>query len=237
MLGTETVSPAVPLVYSGAPLVGLTPSRRPAPMVRGNSGDQSEQLPLDEMPSVELIRLANGGDRRALDHLFARYLPILRRWASGRLPGWARDLVDTDDVVQETLIRTYRNVENFVPRHDGAFGAYLRQALNNRLRDEIKRVQRAPRRVEIATDHEGGDASPLEAAIGADSLRKYEAGLLRLSEEDREMVVARVEMGLSYKEVAAAMNRPTADAARMAVGRALVRLAAEMGRERDGDAS
>ena len=97
----------------------------------GTSGPQDES-------SVELVRRARDGDRRALDHLFERYLPVLRRWAAGRLPRWARDLVDTDDMIQETLMGTFRNVGAFEPRHDGALGAYLRQALNNRIRDEVR---------------------------------------------------------------------------------------------------
>lgn len=186
----------------------------------------------DDVPSVELIRRARDGDRQAVDHLFRRYLPILRRWATGRLPYWARDLVDTDDMIQDTLIRTFRNVENFVPRHDGAFAAYLRQALSNRIRDEVRRARRVPRREQLGDQHEGNDASPLEEAIGREALGRYEEALGRLTEAERELVLARIEMGLSYKDLASATNRPTADAARMAVGRALVRLAMEMDRER-----
>ena len=62
--------------------------------------------------SVELVVRARGGDRQALDRLFERYLPLLRRWAAGRLPRWARDLVDTDDMIQDTLMRTFRNVRS-----------------------------------------------------------------------------------------------------------------------------
>ena len=73
-------------------------------------------------------------------------------------------------------------------------------------------------------------ASPLEEAIGSQALQRYEAALGRLGEGDRELILARVEMGMSYAEVAASTDRPSADAARMAVGRALLRLAEEMDR-------
>lgn len=186
---------------------------------------------LNAVSSEELVRRARAGDSQAVDRLFERYLPILRRWAAGRLPRWARDLLDTDDMIQETLIKTFRNVETFVPRHDGALGAYLRQALDNRIRDEIRRVQRQPRREPLADGHRDQGASPLEEALGAEALRKYEGALRRLSDEDRELILARIEMGFSYDAVASAMNKPTADAARMAVGRALVRLAKGMNDE------
>ena len=52
--------------------------------------------------------------------------------------------------------------------------------------------------------------------------------LSRLTEEEREAVVTRVEFGLTYAEVAEALGKPSPDAARMAVVRALVKLAREM---------
>ena len=186
---------------------------------------------LADVSSAELLVLARDGDRQAIDRLISRYLPILRHWAAGRLPRAARDLVDTDDMIQETLIKTLRNVGSFVPRHDGALGAYLRQALNNRIRDEIRRVQARPLREPLRDEHHDVAASPLAQALGGEALRRYEQALERLADEERELVLARIEMGLTYDEVAHAMNKPTADAARMAVGRALVRLASLMDQE------
>src|SRR5687767_12315326 len=98
-----------------------------------------------EEASVELIRRAKTGDADALGHLVNRYLPRLRRWAAGRLPVTARDLGDTNDVVQEAVIRTFRNLDRFEERGEGALQAYLRQAVMNRIRDEIRRTGRRPR--------------------------------------------------------------------------------------------
>ena len=72
------------------------------------------------------------------------------------------------------------------------------------------------------------DTSPLDAAIGQEALDCYDAALGRLRPEDCEAVVTRVEFGLSFQEVARALGKPSADAARMAVVRALVRLAEEI---------
>lgn len=138
--------------------------------------------------------------------------------------------MDTDDLVQETLLQTVRHVDGFDPKHSGAFQAYLRRALDNRIRDQIRRVQRRPQAGELEDEHEAREASPLEEAIGSEALRRYEAGLDRLSDDDQSLIVARIEMGLSFDEIAQMTNRSSADAARMAVGRALVRLAAEMDR-------
>jgi RNA polymerase sigma-70 factor (ECF subfamily) len=131
-------------------------------------------------------------------------------------------------MIQDTFLRTFRNLHSFVPRHDGAFAAYLRQALNNRIKDEIRRTMSMPRRVELPDDERDRAASPLEEAIGREALQRYEGALERLGVEERDLVVMRIEMGLSYKELAALTDRPSDDAARMAVARALVRIATEM---------
>jgi RNA polymerase sigma-70 factor (ECF subfamily) len=178
--------------------------------------------------TFELLERVKGGDADALDQVFARYLPALRRWASGRLPRWTRDLMSTDDLVQETFIRVMKGINRFEMRHEGALHGYLRQAIVNRVRDEVRRGKRAPALTDLNEHHADRDATPLELAIGEEALQRYEAALTRLREEDREAVVARVEMGLSYQEIADALGKPTAEAARMAVSRALMRLAREM---------
>ena len=60
--------------------------------------------------STELILKARAGDEAALERLFARYHASLRRWAHGRLPRWARDIADTEDLLQETLAQTLRHL-------------------------------------------------------------------------------------------------------------------------------
>jgi len=175
-----------------------------------------------------LLARARAGDRQALDDLFGRYLPLLRRWTSGRLPRWARDLAETQDLVQETLVQVFKRIDGFEYRGEGAFQAYLRQAVMNRLRNEIRRVDRRPVHEEVTESIEDAGVSPLEAAIGAGALEDYERALQGLPNQDREAIVARVELGLSYAELAAVLGKPSANAARMAVSRALVRLSADM---------
>jgi len=105
----------------------------------------------------------------------------------------------------------------------------------NRIRDEIRRHQRTPAQnpidtALINTALPAKDPSPLENAIGAEALAKYDRALDRLDAETREAVIARIEMGCSYQEIADLMDKPSADAARMTVSRALVKLAEEMRR-------
>jgi len=186
----------------------------------------------DPESTGELLARARQGDDRALNHLMARYIGPLRRWASGRLPGSARDLLSTDDLVQETLMKTLARVADFEPRGPGAFQAYLRTALVNRLRDEMRRQQRRPAAVSLGTDAPDPGPTPLEEAVGSEAFARYEVALDRLRVEDRGAIVARVEMGLPWREVMEALGKPSVEAAQMAVSRALVRLAKELGHER-----
>jgi RNA polymerase sigma factor (sigma-70 family) len=184
--------------------------------------------------TADLLKRARQGDDDALNDLFRRHLSPLRRWARGRLPKWTRDLRDTEDLVQETLTQTLRRIDAFEPRHEGALQAYLRQALINRVRDEVRRVNRypAPEGLGDADHPVDAAASPLEEVIGAQAMENYESALQRLRPEERELIIARVEMQQSYQQIAVAHNRSSADAARMAVTRALLRLAEEMDIER-----
>lgn len=176
--------------------------------------------PGEEDSSLELLRHARNGDPHAADRLCARYLPRLNRWATGRLPHSARDLLDTNDLVLEALRHTLTRAEAFDPSREGAFQAHLRRAVLDRIQQEVRK-----------TGPSDPGPSPLEEAVGRELLGRYEAALERLQPGDREAVVVRVEMALDYDQVAEALGKPSIEAAQMAVSRALVQLAREMGRE------
>lgn len=184
--------------------------------------------------TLDLLVRVHAGDSLALNRLISRYLPELRRWTSGRLPGWARKASDTDDLVQVTLIKAFQKLGTFEYRGEGALLAYLRQAILNRIRSEIRSARRRPPSEALPEELEAPGPSPLEAAIGADAVEEYEAALSRLRDEEREAIVGRIELGLTYVELAGVLGKPSPDAARMAVTRALVRLAEELRNARPG---
>ncbi len=181
--------------------------------------------------TLDLLAKAKGGDSAALNALFHRCIPPLRRWVHGRLPGYARDLVDTQDLVQDTVMQMLRHVDRFESRHDGAVHAYLRQAVLNRIRDELRRHGRKGIAVELDDRLPSHDASPLQQAIGREGLERYEAALAKLRPEDREAIVGRLELRYTYAELADNLGKPSPDAARLAVTRAMQRLLAHMGHE------
>jgi RNA polymerase sigma factor (sigma-70 family) len=178
--------------------------------------------------TATLLSLVRDGDTMARERLVARYLPMLRRFAHGRLPARARDLNDTNDLVQITLISALNQIKRFKPQREGAFLAYLRVALMNAIRMEVRRVGRHG--VGETLDEEAIPiADDIARQLGIDDLMDYEAALAKLRPLRREAVILRFEFGMSFAEIAAAMERPSAAAAHMLVSRALVDLARELG--------
>ena len=194
----------------------------------------SGSTPLGGQPSPptseELLVRARAGDDGALGQLFARYVPRLHRWAHGRVPMWARNAADTADYVQETVLHTLRRLSTFEPQREGALLGYLRRSLVNRVRDQLRHAVRHPAPSEIDDNVVDGGRSPLDLAIGANDRERYEAGLKRLRRADRQAIVASIELGYSYDQIAVLLEKPSAEAARLAVRRALLRLGQEMAR-------
>ena len=178
--------------------------------------------------TVRLLERARSGDQAALDELFERHLKLLERWATGRLPRWARGNVDTSDLVQETILETFKRLDGFEARGKGALQAYLRQAFINRLRNQLRHAMGHPAAEELDSRIPDDATSPLAAAIRSETFERYEAGLEQLDPDERDAIVMRLELGFNYAEVAQALDKPSSDAARMFVARALVKLAKAM---------
>jgi RNA polymerase sigma-70 factor (ECF subfamily) len=207
------------LAFGPVPFMADSPSdsrNRPAPAVSA-------------LTSVELLARAQSGDELALNELFARYMPRLRKWAHGRLPLSARSGLDTQDMVQDAIARVVPRIASFEPLHDGGFYGYLRTAVQHRIQDQINWAKRRPTAA-LASDRPATDPSPIEQAIGGETLDRYEAALQRLPKVDREAIVLRIELGLPYTEIAQALGKPSVPATHVAVSRALVKLAKEMSR-------
>lgn len=187
-------------------------------------------MPTDLESTATLLTKVKQGDDQARERLCSIYLPILTRWAHGRLPVYARDLSETDDLVQSALLNALRHLDQFTPLHEGAFLAYLHKILLNNVRMEIRKHSNKIKKSALENDAQVIDqqSSILENTIGSEVLEKYEQALMRVDEKSREAIILRVEFGFSYAEIAAALNSVSVNAARMTVSRALVKLAKEM---------
>jgi RNA polymerase sigma factor (sigma-70 family) len=195
-------------------------------MTSSQDGPEADREGAADLTStIELLDRYKRGDNEAISLLVERSLPPLKRWARGRLPDWARSLAETQDLIQDAVIRAIPHLKHFDARHPGALQAYLRQAIANHIRDEIRKVNsRPPIGGDLPESKVDPGPSPLERAIGRERLDRYDAALARLRPVEREAIVARLELQQSYEEVALALGKPSADAARMLVARAVKNL-------------
>ena len=171
------------------------------------------------------------GDPAAGEALMRRTLPALRRWARGRLPCYARDRMDTEDLVQEAVLATLRRIGDFEPTHAGALEAYLRRAVQNHISDELRRVARRGVAEELPDDVESRIQSPLDRAVEQEAVERYERVLDELRPADRVAIILRLEFEHSFAEMALGLGKPSAAAARMTFNRALKTLVALMDAE------
>ena len=132
-------------------------------------------------------------------------------------------------MVQDVLYHTYIRLDWFESKHVNALRAYLRRALDNRVRDELRR---ATRRLDVNRAHPPQepfrpfeDAAPQYRHVRYEEMgKRFREGLKVLKDRDRRLIVGRAELGYSYKQLATIEGLPSADAARKALKRAVIRL-------------
>jgi RNA polymerase sigma-70 factor (ECF subfamily) len=178
--------------------------------------------------TVVILDRAQRGDPKAIQTLISRAAPEVRRWARGRLPRHVRHDANTEDVVQDAVLKTLKNLARVRVRTVGGLQAYLRVSVVNRIRDLIRGTTRHGVPLEIPDTLGVDEPSPLELAIRAQRLSTFLEALARLRPADRQLIVWRVELGYTTDEIAIRLGK-SKGAAGMSVGRALDRLARELG--------
>ncbi len=199
-------------------------------------GDQHSPSPAPEprfdpqamTTSRHLIRRARDGDASAVSALLLRHIPPLQKWAHGRLPRWARTVADTADLVQDALLNTIKRLRTMEPQGHAALQGYLRRAVDNRINDEFRKIGRRGLPQPLDEIRPDAGPSPLDTTVAAEIEECYRHALRRLRETDRRLIVGRVELGYSLEQLAVLTGRARVDSTRVALSRALGRLAAEM---------
>ncbi len=192
--------------------------------------------------SIETARLvlaAQEGDDVAVQHLFERYYPRVERIVRARLGRHLRARVEVEDILQETFLNAVLRLDEFEMRSESAFLDWLavlslRQI--NRAAEHWGREKRDPRRL-VAIDAPDDAISrrvreltarvsgPLTKSIRGERRRGLEDALDALEESQREVIVLRHFVGLSFEEIAGRIGRPTEAAAREFYRRARAKLA------------
>ena len=176
-----------------------------------------------------LVERARAGDEHAWEMLFRRSYPKLLAYAARRLP----TDVQAKDAVGETITRAVAHIGRL--RHDGGgFDAWMYGIIRHVVVDAQRAMAKeGPGPVPDAADWR---AEPGDHTVEREDAAEVRAAFARLSDADQELLELRVVAELSAEEVGSVLGRRPG-AVRMAQSRALLRLRALLGEEREGRAS
>jgi len=164
-----------------------------------------------EQSDLELVRRVQRGERGAFDLLVLRYQHKVVKLVARLL----RDPTEAEDVAQEAFVKAYRALGSF--RGDSAFYTWLYRIAVNTARNTMASRQRRPLDYEadlseseqsvVETRMRHGD-TPEAVALSDEIHRTVSATIEALPEDLRTAIVLREVEGLSYEEIAAAMDCP-----------------------------
>ena len=188
----------------------------------------------DSTSTVTLWQQATAGDRRALELVISRMRPYLRRVWRVRLQQSARHLVETEDLLQESLIRAMKHLPQFQGQSIQDFRNWLHAVFRNLVIDEARKGLRVPVVVEPADDIVDHGRSPEEIAVDREHTAVFDSAVARLRPKERLLVIHRLQHGRSFQELSDMLGIASAAAGRMAFNRELRKLRDEMKRLMSG---
>jgi len=177
---------------------------------------------VDPRSTKDLLDEFRGGDRDVLNHLLDRYYARVCAVVHRCLPAAMRPRYDTGDVVQEAMVRVLKKMDDFEYRNEGSFFSWICTATERALIDLVRHATRQRRdpAQEVRLDATNApqpsapNRDPGEQAIEHDEYERVMAGLDRLTEEQRRLILYREYGRLSWKELGEAINTPMATARR-----------------------
>jgi RNA polymerase sigma factor (sigma-70 family) len=179
--------------------------------------------------SEELLTRYQSGDGHALERLWTRFLPRLRRWAHGRLRSPGRNDLTTDDLIQDAFVRSLARLRTLQPQGRHSLFGFFKTVVLNLIRDYARQCARRPTPELLKSGaYVDEQPTPLERVLGQEVIDCYQRALETLTEDEQNIIFAAVELRCSDREIAELFEKPSADAARMARGRAIGRLARAM---------
>jgi RNA polymerase sigma-70 factor, ECF subfamily len=165
-------------------------------------------MPGDSTTDDDLVRRVQQGDKSAFDVLVLKYQYRIVKLVSR----YVRDPSDALDVAQEAFLKAYRALPRF--RGDSAFYTWLYRIAINTAKNHLTALARRPVEVELGAERYSLDAfrSELETPerlLLTDEIRDtIGAAVAALPDDLREAIVLREVDGLSYEDIAQAMDCP-----------------------------
>ena len=167
--------------------------------------------------SLDLIERIKRGDKEAFTPLFEKYRPRLAVLIHYRIGPELRNSIEIDDALQETMLRAFREFDQFSYRSPGSFFRWLaviaEHVLADAARYEGRDKRHAGERVPLRSPSNPGGIEP-EDSVTPSRLFAQQEGLLRLLDKldalpenyRQAIVLAKVE-GLTTQEMAAKLGK------------------------------
>ncbi len=190
-----------------------------------------------DQPSESLISAAAGGDRAALDELLQRHLPGVRAYLRLRMGPMIRANEDSADLVQSVCREILGRADSFAHGGEQGFRRWLFRTAQRKIADRAdyyRAEKRAGGRAHLDIDDEAVAAcyqtvcTPSRDAGAREHLLRVEAAFDKLSEEQREVILAVRMLGSSHAELAERLGK-NEGAVRAMLFRAMARLTELLG--------
>jgi len=170
----------------------------------------------EPIPDAALVEAYRGGNERAATELVGRHAPAIGRFLYSSGAGRS----DVEDLVQETFFRAFRGLDGW--RREASFRSWLFTIASNLLKDQFRR--RKGRTVVSLEDRDlPAHDDPASTVIADEMGERIRQGVGRLPRLQREVFLLRVQQGIDYEEIAAALGT-TPGAARVHYHHAVKRL-------------
>jgi RNA polymerase sigma-70 factor (ECF subfamily) len=180
--------------------------------VVGRLGDEVAELPMGaDTSDLSLVRRVQRGERSAYDLLVLKYqhkvVKLVMRYV--------HDPADAQDVAQEAFIKAYRALPQF--RGDSAFYTWLYRIAINTAKNALAARDRSPISYELDAHGEESDGmagrlkdpdTPEGLALTEEIRSTVNSAIEALPDDLRTAIVLRELEGMSYEEIAAAMDCP-----------------------------
>lgn len=157
----------------------------------------------DDATDLDLIARWKSGDERAATVLVERHADAIARFATSV---GARQ--DVEDLVQETFVRAFGSLDSF--RGESSLRTWLftiaRRLLLDRRRTDRRRGGGSRMAVDVQDSDVVTEYDALDAVVADETERRMRAAVARLTPTQREVFTLRVSEGLSYKEIAEAVD-------------------------------
>ena len=210
-----------------------------SPVASENTSDSSP--PICRTEFQQLLSDIRQSRELGVEKLFRRYQPYILRLAENYLDSDIRPKVSGSDIVQASVLEACEGLRDFTGTTEREFRFWLRRIVVNNILNEYRfwsAERRSADRLSVSLDHDAAEAiaddnpGPRTSA----SRREQESLILEklheLPDEHHIVIELRNRQGLSFRNIAAHMNR-SEDAARMLWARAIKSLAAKLKNQKD----